>query len=233
MAKKIYITEAQLSTLIGESNMFDICRNLISKGYLVHGTNADFEQFSPDNIRGGSRAREGYGAYFTDTAYKAEEYGQKVYAIPRQAFNFIELTESVEYGSVLYKQLFGDDENKKKREELDAQIDFLISNERVREALDLMDERDKLGSTLDDDYGVLYGRLRENCLLAIDYYGAKNLGSLQYNLLNPDTNLPLLAIALTQLGYDGGHYDNVYTVWNFNKLNTELVQGNDILELLK
>jgi hypothetical protein len=96
-----------------------------------------------------------------------------------------------------------------------------------------MDERDKLNSAIDDDYGVLYGSLRDACWLAIKHYGAKDLGSLQYHLINPDTNLPRLARVLTQLGYDGGHYDNVYTVWNFNKLNTELVQGNDILELLK
>ena len=224
MTKKISITESQLKIIVESSNMFNTCNKFISKGYLVHGTNTEFEHFSPDNIRGGNRAREGYGAYFTDTAYKAEEYGQKIYAIPRQAFNFIELTESVEYGSVLYKQLFGDDENKKKREELDAQINFLMSNERIREALDLMDERDELDSSIDDDYGVLYGSLRESCLLAINYYGAKNLGSLQYNLINPNVNLPHLAQALTVLGYDGGHYDNVYTIWNFDKLNKNLIK---------
>lgn len=219
MSKKIILTESQICSLFEASNTYDICQKLISKGYLVHGTNVNYDFFSSDFIKGGFRAREGYGAYFTDTAYKAEENGRIIKATPKNIYNFIELTDSVEYGSVLYKQLFGDDENKKKREELDAQIEFLMSNQRIREALDLMDERDKLNSSIDDNYGVLYGSLREACLLAIEYYGAKNLGGLQYHLINPPINLPLLAKALLKLGYDGGHYDNVYTIWNFEKLN--------------
>lgn len=221
MLKKIIITESQFRTLIEASNTFDTCRMLISKGYLVHGTNVEFEEFSPDFIKGGSRAREGYGIYFTDTAYKAEEYGQIIIATPKNAFNFIELTESVEKGSNLYNQLLGNEENKNKKIELESQIEFLMNDGRYREALNLYDEIDKLG---DDDYGVLYGRLREDCLLAIEYYGAKNLGSLQYNLINPNVNLPRLAQALTELGYDGGHYDNVYTIWNFDKLNQNLIK---------
>lgn len=223
MHKKIILSESQVCKLCKMSNTYDICHKLISKGYLVHGTNANFDFFSPDFIKGGCRAKEGYGIYFTDAAYKAEEYGQTIKAIPKNIFNFIELTESVEYGSVLYKQLFGDDENKKKREELDAQIDFLISNQRAKEALDLMNERDKLDSSIEDDYGTLYGSLRECCLLAIEYYGAKSLGSLQYHLINPHRNLPLLAKALLKLGYDGGHYGNIYTIWNFEKLNKNII----------
>ena len=221
MPKKILITEHQLNMLVEASNMYNTCRMLISKGYLVHGTNAEFEEFSSEFIKGGSRAREGYGIYFTDTAYKAEEYGQIVKAVPKNVFNFIELTESVEKGSKLYNQLFGNEENKNKKKELEYQIEFLMNDGRYREALNLYDEIDKLG---DDDYGVLYGRLREDCLLAIESYGAKNLGSLQYHIMNPNVNLPRLAQALTVLGYDGGHYDNVYTIWNFDKLNKNLIK---------
>ena len=221
MPKKILITEHQLNMLVEASNMYNTCRMLISQGYLVHGTNSEFEEFLPEFIKGGSRAREGYGIYFTDTAYKAEEYGQIVKAVPKNAFNFIELTESIEKGSKLYNQLFGNEENKNKKKELEYQIEFLMNDGRYREALNLYDEIDKLG---DDDYGVLYGRLREDCLLAIESYGAKNLGSLQYNIMNPNVNLPRLAQALTVLGYDGGHYDNVYTIWNFDKLNKNLIK---------
>ena len=138
-----------------------MCCRLINNGYLVHGTNADFREFSPEFIRGGSRAREGYGAYFTDTAYKAEEYGTKIKAVKKDLFNFVELRASVgiRFGTVL-SRLFGSDEKKKKRQEIQTKIDFLIDNNRVREALDLYDELDKLGSSIDDDYGVLYGSLR-------------------------------------------------------------------------
>ena len=222
MAKTIIITESQFNRLIESSNVYNTCRDLISKGYLVHGTNADFNTFSPEYIKGGSRAREGYGAYFTDTAYKAEEYGTKIKAVKKDIFNFIELRASVEYGSELYFQLFGNDEKQKKRQEIQTKIDFLIDNDRYREALDLYDELDKLGSSIDDDYGVLYGSLRQDCLEAIEKFGAKNLGSLQYNIMNPQRNLPLLASALVKIGYDGGHDDNVYTIWNFDKLNQNI-----------
>lgn len=224
MAKKIIVTESQFKRLLESFSVYNICNDLISKGYLVHGTNANFTQFSPDFIRGGSRAREGYGIYFTDTAYKAEEYGSKIKAVKKDLFNFIELRASVEYGSELYCQLFGNDEKKKKRQEIQTKIDFLMDNNRVREALDLYDELDKLGSSIDDDYGVLNGSLRRDCLEAIETFGAKNLGSLQYNVMNPQRNLPLLANALIKLGYDGGHDDNVYTIWNFEKLNKNIIQ---------
>lgn len=46
MPKKIFITESQLKILVEASNMYNTCRMLISKGYLVHGTNAEFEEFS-------------------------------------------------------------------------------------------------------------------------------------------------------------------------------------------
>ena len=222
MGKQVIISESQFRRLLETSDVYNVCYRLINNGYLVHGTNADFREFSPEFIRGGSRAREGYGAYFTDTAYKAEEYGTKIKAVKKDLFNFVELRASVEYGSELYCQLFGSDEKKKKRQEIQSKIDFLIDNNRVREALDLYDELDKLGSSIDDDYGVLYGSLRRDCLEAIETFGAKNLGSLQYNIMNPQRNLPLLANALVKLGYDGGHDDNIYTIWNFEKLNKNL-----------
>lgn len=219
--KKIIINESQFKILLEMSDIYDKCNRWITNGYIVHGTNAKFNEFSPAFIQGGARAKEGYGIYFTDTAYKAIEYGQIIKAVPKDKFNFIELTESVEYGSQLYNQLFGNEENKKKRKELEYEIEYLMNDGKYREALDLYKEIDKLGDS--DSDGVLYGPLRDNCLLAIETYGAKNLGSLQDKLINPNVNLPRLAQVLRTLGYDGGHYGNVYTIWNFEKLNENLI----------
>ena len=138
--KKIIITEAQLKTLLEARNTYELCNNLIKQGYLVHGTNVEFELFSNEFIKGGCRAREGYGFYFTDTAYKAEEYGSIIKAVKKDVFNFIELRDSVEYGSPLYYKLFGNDENTKKRKELEFQIELLMNDGRYREALNLYDE---------------------------------------------------------------------------------------------
>lgn len=221
MAKKITITESQFQTLVESSSTFNKCRELISKGYLVHGTTTEWDEFSTEFIKGGSRGKEGYGAYFTDAAYKAEEYGTTIVAVKKDIFNFIELREPIQYGSNLYNQLFGNEENAKKKQELEYQVEFLMNDGRYREALNLYDEIDKLG---DDTHGILYGSLRRDSLEAINTYNAQNLGGLQYLIMNPQKNLPQLTNALKLLGYDGGHDGNVYTIWNFDKLNQNLIK---------
>ena len=41
---------------------------LAQQGYIFHGTNEKFDAFDSNQIKGGSRGREGYGAYFTNEA---------------------------------------------------------------------------------------------------------------------------------------------------------------------
>ena len=55
------------------SDKYELCAKLIEQGYLIHCTNSEYEKFDKKYIKGGSRAKEGYGAYFTDMPYKAIE----------------------------------------------------------------------------------------------------------------------------------------------------------------
>ena len=48
---------------------YKVAVDLIDKGYLVHCTDNEFDRFDSRFIKGGSRAREGYGFYFTDGNY--------------------------------------------------------------------------------------------------------------------------------------------------------------------
>ena len=50
-----------------EDEKYDIAVKLIGNGYLIHCTNAVFNEFDKSYIQGGSRAHEGYGFYFTKT----------------------------------------------------------------------------------------------------------------------------------------------------------------------
>ena len=64
-----------------------------AQGLLMHGANAAFAAFSPAYIRGGSRARLGYGFYFTDDATKARDYGSYDVYVDKSNLNMFELSE--------------------------------------------------------------------------------------------------------------------------------------------
>ena len=71
-----------------EGEKYDIAVKLIGNGYLIHCTNAVFNEFDKSYIQGGSRAHEGYGFYFTDMPYKAISYGEIFKIIKKDDFNF-------------------------------------------------------------------------------------------------------------------------------------------------
>ena len=72
-----------------EDEKYDIAVKLIGNGYLIHCTNAVFNEFDKAYIKGGSRAHEGYGFYFTDLPYKAISYGEIFKIIRKDDFNFL------------------------------------------------------------------------------------------------------------------------------------------------
>ena len=68
---------------------------LAQNGYLVHGTDTEFDNFDSSKIKGGTRGNYGYGAYFTNAAYKCEEYGRNFIFLYAKDFNFLDLTQKV------------------------------------------------------------------------------------------------------------------------------------------
>lgn len=57
------IVKKNISNILKESADFKRVADLISNGYLVHCSQADFDEFGEQYIKGGCRAKEGYGFY--------------------------------------------------------------------------------------------------------------------------------------------------------------------------
>ena len=85
-----------------EDEKYGIAVKLIGNGYLIHCTNAVFNEFDKSYIKGGSRAHEGYGFYFTDMAYKAISYGDIFKIIRKDDFNFLNSSAPIDT-SLFYK----------------------------------------------------------------------------------------------------------------------------------
>ena len=115
---------------------YKLAANLIQKGYIVHCTDADFKYFSPSHIKGGSRAKEGYGIYFSDMPYKPIEYGDIFKVVKKSDFNFINSQDPI----TKYSYIFNNDiltdiyhleqrldtiRNVREYDELDAEISRL------------------------------------------------------------------------------------------------------------
>ena len=105
-----------------EKEKYDYAAKLISKGYLVHCTNAEFDKFDKQFIQGGRRAKEGYGFYFTDMPYKPITYGDIFKIIKKDDFNWLNTKDKID------TNLFFDDSLKDKIAELNYQLDYCRNN---------------------------------------------------------------------------------------------------------
>ena len=194
---------------------YKLAAKLISKGYLIHCTPSDFDKFDPQFIKGGGRGREGYGFYFSDMPYKPVEYGSNMKIIKKDDFNFLPLTQEIDLS------WFDSSEIDIDIAKLEDQMNY-VRNIREFNYLDseikkLKDKREELYPDRD---------LLSYVKLGIEY-GAKNYGALDQYILNPTVNLPKLTKVYMSKGYDGGYYDGIYTVWNFEKLNNRLITLSD------
>ena len=193
---------------------------LISNGYILHGTNAEFSEFNPRKIVGSNRANEGYGFYFTDEAYKAIEYGDNVKAVKKDDFNFIELTSPIDV------DILNGDFINNKIEELNYRIDNFQGDE-----FDLDSLKMKLNDLkLNKKYYYINDFVDEvnNTINR----GAKNYKDLQSKINNPNRYLPMIAnILITFKKVNGFHDENVYVIFDFYNLNKKII--NNPLELAK
>lgn len=193
------------------SSDYKLIANLLEKGYIVHGTNADFEQFDSKFIKGGSRAREGYGFYFTEHIYKPLEYGETFFVVKKNDFTFLPMLTPIDENSELYHLIF-DSYNRKQREisRLEDKLYYVRNNR----------EYDEINDTIESIKSEL--SKYDNRLLMVIRYSiinlkVKNVGVLQETI--PSNYIkPLTELFLT-IGYDGYSYDGIYTIFNFDKLN--------------
>lgn len=207
---------------------------LAQNGYLVHGTDAEFDSFDSSKIRGGTRGNYGYGAYFTNAAYKCEEYGRNFIFLYARDFNFLKLAQKVADNDI-YKDI-----NKQVdyiRQNIAYFEEMLYSVRTVKEyeyaEKELKTYKEQLDDILPDSkteafieqYNLI---LRKNP--DIDYRNmTKKLDNIFTNAMGADfvTNMFLKA------GYDGYTIDFEYVIFNFEKLNQNIVKDkNALLERL-
>lgn len=201
---------------MGYNERYNVACDLIDKGYLVHSTDANFDKFDEDFIKGGFRAREGYGFYFSDMPYKCVDYGKNLIVIKKDDFNFLELGDEIDLG------LFSDEDIRRDIAKLECLLDGCRSN---REYDMYSSEIERLEGELSNYDTDLLMSVRD----AINN-GARNYGQLEYYMNNPQVNVPKLIKVYLRNGYDGGHYDGIYTVFNFRKLNEKFTKYETVSE---
>ena len=199
--------------MLSYAEKFKLAAQLIQKGYLIHCTNAEFDSFDPSFIKGGMRAKEGYGFYFTDMPYKSIDYGDLFKVIKKDDFNFLDSSDKIDIS------LFYDDTL-----EIEiAKIDIALDNARnIREYDYYTQLQNELKQKLDSYDEDLYYYVK----MAISE-GAKTYGNLEYLIKNPHITIPKLIKVYTDNGYDGYSTDGIYTVFNFDKLNKRCKTLND------
>ena len=195
-------------TYMDYDKKFTLAAHLIQRGYLVHCTNATFDHFDPSYIKGGNRAKEGYGIYFSDMPYKPIEYGNIFKVVKKEDFNFINSQDSI----TKYKHIFNNE--------------FMIEIYRLEQQLSIVrnnreyDELEAEIRQLRNEYRQLDGDKLFKCInTAINDYQAKTIGGLESKLPYPNTMIPKLTQLYVSYGYDGYETDGIYTIFNFDKLN--------------
>lgn len=190
------------------NDKYNLAVNLIQKGYLIHCTNEQFTHFDAKHIKGGGRAKEGYGFYFSDMPYKPIGYGDNFKVIKKSDFNFLNSSTPISDLSYIFDN------------RLQSEIYRL---EQTRDNVRSNREWDALSNEIDElkqEYQNIGGdELFQNINTAIKMYGAKTVGNLEYKIPNPEFSIPHLVQLYVLYGYDGYVTDGIYTVFNFNKLN--------------
>lgn len=194
---------------------YKLAVDLTQKGYLIHCTNEDFDYFDESHIKGGGRAKEGYGFYFSDMPYKPIEYGDNFKVVKKTDFNFLDSNTPISNLTHIFGNQFKAD---------------IYRLEQMQDAVRNNREWDRLSEEiriLTQEYQNIGGdALFKNIDTAIKMYGAKTVGNLEYKMPNPDFSIPRLSQLYVLYGYDGYVTDGIYTIFNFKKLN-ELVMDID------
>lgn len=191
---------------LSNSEAYKLAGELINKGYLIHCTPNEFKEFNPDFIVGGSRAKEGYGFYFSDMSYKSIEYGSNWKIIKKSDFNFLNSKELIVN---IFDNIYDDFQMTKYS--LECELDNVRN---IRDYDRITHEIEKLKN----DYTKMGGNDFFDYIASITTrYNIKTIGELECYI--GQNFIPKLINYYLYLGYDGYKTDGIYTVFNFKKLN--------------
>lgn len=198
---------------------------LAQQGYIFHGTNEKFDAFDSNQIKGGSRGREGYGAYFTNEAYKAEEYGNEFVILSTKGMNIVDSNNTFSQLNIISPY-----DIRNRIEQLNYQLDN-VRNNRDYDAINNEIEQYKtyLNKLLS---GIAYNDYE---LLSTYDFKPLNGDSTIYKILSfaytklSSTGMKSISQILLNMGIDGYIIGNVYVIINFEKLNNNIVKDKESL----
>lgn len=209
-----------------QSFRYKVISKLANNGYLFHGTNEKFNAFDSSKIKGGFRGKEGYGAYFTKEAYKAEEYGNEFIILSTSDMNIVDT--KLKFNDL---NITTPNEIMHKIQTLNYQLDNVRSNR----------EYDAINNEIDN----LKSYLNNKILKGVDYEDYKILKEYNFDpISNEESIYNALSFAYKHLtgngmksmsniflnmGIDGYIIDNVYVIINFEKLNNNIVKDKEYL----
>lgn len=217
-----------------QSFRFKAVNILAQNGYLVHGTSKEFDSFDKTKIKGGSRGNYGYGFYFTDSAYKCEEYGNNFIFLDARGFNFLDFNQKATENETIMGVV-----NKIKNindsiDNAEAQLYNVVRKEEYEyydnEIKRLKNEYDKI---IPDAKSEILWRLIMKYIHDKNNLTNKDLVQLLNNQLGNKLGEEFVSNMFLKLGFDGFHYDAEYVIFNFDKLNKNIVKDrNGLLQQL-
>ena len=197
-----------------QSLRYKLIYSMINDGYLFHGNDGEWESFDKSKIKGGSRGIYGYGAYFTNAAYKCEEYGNDFMVLDANNFIFLNIDEKVHKGMNIFKEKEND------YHYLNNGLDNARNN----------NEYDYYSAKLDEYNENVDKELLQKFIRLID----NSDDDITYRILNSNVGgyediSERISMLYLALGYDGFVCGNQFVVFNFDKLNEYLVKDKEEL----
>lgn len=196
-------------------DLFKLIAGYTSKGYIVHGTNLDIEKFDSSFIKGGFRAGEGYGFYFTSRPDKPLEYGTKLYAVKADEFNFVNTYANP---SNVFKDI------------VNADVELARLHDRQNEVRNIR-EFDAIEAEINqvkEFYrSIVCDNITEHIIDIVKWKKPSSMRELWYSHV-PSNYIPFIADMLLKLGYDGYREDDIYTIFNVKKLNEKFIRIDTI-----
>ena len=195
-----------------QSLRYKLIYSMINDGYLFHGNDGEWESFDKSKIKGGSRGIYGYGAYFTNAAYKCEEYGNDFMVLDANNFIFLDIDEKVHKGMNIFKEKEND------YHYLNNGLDNARNN----------NEYDYYATKIDEYNENVDKELLQKFIRLID----NSDDDITYRILNSNVGgyediSERISMLYLALGYDGFVCGNQFVVFNFDKLNEYLVKDKE------
>ena len=185
---------------------------MVDDGYLFHGGNDEFDVFDPEKASTNtSRQREGYGAYFTDSAYKCEEYGRNFIILDSSGLDIMDWKDKIPNPvSRIEVELYRVRDALYSVRTNDEYDYYTQEEERLEEVLESLGKFKRLSN-------------------AGDTLSIHDVLSFAYNSIGGD-GMKQAADAIRILyGVDGYKADNVYVFINFDAINSHIVKDKESL----